>query len=747
MKLSLKHQLAILLLAPFLVVIFFIWQTIINQMQSINFLKQNYIKQEKAIYLSNIIHELQKERDYAIVYSSNPLVENQIQLEDQFYHTDSIFDKYYGLNKNDLFLEVDTSALKKERNQLTWLFNSPTESENFYNTFIDVLLDKIHDLQKDITLNPLRSSYALLQSKEYFARIRNRVYEALMFREFSDKNFAYFTLYKGAFELGLKDFKKYANKDVIESFELNFKSGSSSETLKIIDDFFHNKSISNLYISTDSWWLNATNFINLLHQNQINIHTNIQQNFANQLHLKQKKLNQLYLKTGLLILILILLWWAIIYQINNRINIIKQKANKLSLGDTSGDIYFSQKDSISDLAKSLNKLSKSAENFAKLASTIGAGNYENSIKIRSKEDVLGNALEEMRKNLFFSENELKLKYNELEGAYSHKSIFLANISHELRTPLNSIVILAQLLNESKNLSKDEIKYSIQISKSASNLMELINDILDYSKVELGKENTYLHETNLDVLIHEIANIFNPLAKEKNIKLEFSKDLSQETYITDSIKLGQILKNLVSNAIKFTPINGLVFCSIKEKNNCLEIIIKDSGIGISFENQSKIFSPFFQVEDNLHKSVKGTGLGLSIVKELVLLLNGNIQIQSDINQGTTFTVILPLKLDEKIEKTIVKEVKSDEIIQEKNKNNINEITIEPEIINLLKNKKVLLIHKDILTAFDFVNILNSNKIEVYLATEQSEIEEIIKIQKIDSKLEYKENSWVIIPIKD
>lgn len=742
MKISLKYQLAILVIAPFLVVIFGIWHTILKQQQSINFLKKSYVKQEKAIYLSNIIHELQKERDYAIVYASNPLIENQILLEEQFYHTDSIFNKYFWLNKNDFFMDVDTSALKKERNQLSWLLSSPVESEFFYNSFIDILLDKIHDLQKDITLNPLRASYALLQSKEYFARIRNRVYEALMFREFNNKNFAFFAQYKGAFELGLKDFKKYANNSVLESFELNYKSGSSTETLQIIADLFENKSISNLYISTDSWWLNATNFINLLHQNQINIHFNIQQNFAIEMNKKQKELHQLYINTGLLIIFLILLWWLIIYQINKRINLLKNKANKLSLGDTSGEIHFTQKDSISDLAISLNKLSQSAENFAKLANIIGSGNYENPIKNRGKQDVLGYALEEMRKNLYFSKEELKLKYNELEEAYAHKSIFLANISHELRTPLNSIVILAQLLNESKNLTKDEIEYSIQISKSANNLMELINDILDYSKVELGKENININESNLTALIHEIANIFNPIAKEKNIKLEFSLDLSQDSYFTDSIKLAQILKNLVSNAIKFTPLNGLVFCSIKEKNNCLEIIIKDTGIGISLENQSKIFSPFFQVEDTLHKSTKGTGLGLSIVKELVLLLNGNIQIQSDINQGTTFTVILPLNPEDKVEKITIKDEKSDEIIQQKTENNTTKISIQPEIINQLKNKKVLLIHKDILTAFDFVNILNSNKIEVYLATDEYEIDEIVNVQKIDTKLQYIENKWVI-----
>ena len=408
--------------------------------------------------------------------------------------------------------------------------------------------------------------------------MRNRVYEAVTYTKFTDKNFAYFAQYKGAFELGLKNFNKYASEEVKSSFELNFESGSVQQTLEIIDSIFANKSSQYLYLPADAWWFNATNLINLLHQNLNNINSNIQYNFKLQSKQKQNNLNALLLKTSALILGLLLLWWIIIFQINKRIYILQQKAANLSIGDTSGTINYTQKDSISNLANSLNTLAQSAEKFALLAQQIGKGNYDNPIIIRSEADVLGNALEKMRLDLKKSDEDLKDKYNELEIANAHKSIFLANISHEFRTPLNSVMILAQLLNESKNLSKDEMEFTIQIIKSAKNLMELINDILDYSKVELGKENIHIQEVNLDTVVDEIVIMFCPLAKEKNIQLEFVKDLSQKKYLTDGIKLSQILQNLLSNAIKFTPNGKTIKKQIKTSNEKIfnPITIKFSG---------------------------------------------------------------------------------------------------------------------------------------------------------------------------
>ena len=745
MKLSLKHQLAILILAPFLVVIYGVIQNINSELKSIQLLNQSYHKQECVIHFSNIIHELQKERDFAVVYANNPLVENQLSLNEQFNHTDSviaIYQHFITKNPKKNNFKIDTNLIYQERNKLTWSLNTPEETEIFYNNFIDVFLETIFDYQKNLNLNPIRASYALIQSIEYSARMRNRVYEAVTYTKFTDKNFAYFAQYKGAFELGLKNFNKYASEEVKSSFELNFESGSVQQTLEIIDSIFANKSSQYLYLPADAWWFNATNLINLLHQNLNNINSNIQYNFKLQSKEKQNNLNALLLKTSALILGLLLLWWIIIFQINKRIYILQQKAANLSIGDTSGTINFTQKDSISNLANSLNTLAQSAEKFALLAQQIGKGNYDKPIIIRSEADVLGNALEKMRLDLKKSDEDLKAKYNELEIANAHKSIFLANISHEFRTPLNSVMILAQLLNESKNLSKDEMEYTVQITKSAKNLMELINDILDYSKVELGKENIHIQEVNLDTVVDEIVNMFSPLAKEKKIQLEFVKDLSQKKYLTDGIKLSQILQNLLSNAIKFTPTQGLVFCSIKENKNCLEIVVKDTGIGIATENHSKIFSPFYQVEDNLHKSTKGTGLGLSIVKKIVLLLNGKIEIQSDINQGTTFTVIIPLN-----ENALIEKKSSINILT--NPNPSKEIKIPSEILTIntllieqLQNKKVLLFHSDIRTAFDYINQLNTHKIEVFLATEENEIEEIIKAQKINTLLQCVNNEWFI-----
>lgn len=746
MKFSLKTQLAILILAPFLVVIYGVIKNLNSELKSINLLNQSYYKQECVIHFSNIIHELQKERDFAVVYANNPLVENQVSLNEQFNYTDSVVDlyqKFVSKKSEEKNLKMDTNLINQERNKLTWSLNTPEETEAFYNNLIDVFLETIFDYQKNLNLNPIRASYALIQSKEYCARMRNRVYEAVTYSKFTDKNFAYFAQYKGAFELGLKNFNKYSNEDVKSSFDLNFQSGSVQQTLEIIDSIFANKSSQYLYLPADAWWFNATNLINILHQNLNNINSIIQHNFKLQIKQKQSNLNTLFLKTSTLVLGLLVLWWIIIFQINQRIFILQQKAANLSIGNTTGTINFTQKDSISNLANSLNILAQSAENFALLAQQIGKGNYYNPVIIRSEADVLGNALEKMRLDLKMSHEEINNKYNELEIANAHKSIFLANISHELRTPLNSIIILAQLLNESKNLSEDEQLFIVQIIKSSQNLMELINDILDYSKIELGNSTLNISPVNLKDLISDIQNIFSPIANEKKIQLELALDLPNQLYNLDEIKFAQIIKNLISNAIKFTPSQGLVYCSIKQVNNHLEIIVKDTGIGISSENQNKIFSPFYQVEDPLHKSAKGTGLGLSIVKKMVLLMQGNIDLKSYLNQGSTFTILIPLQPNIPIQN---KNIFSNLDLKTESENSLtaqnNTTNIDDELIKKLSHYKILLLHNNAIEAYEWINLFNKNKIDVFWASQESEILEIINENPIDIILQLKNNQWEI-----
>ncbi len=242
-----------------------------------------------------------------------------------------------------------------------------------------------------------------------------------------------------------------------------------------------------------------------------------------------------------------------------------------------------------------------------------------------------------------------IKANELEATSRFKSEFLANMSHELRTPLNSVLILARLLadNKSENLTPKQVEYASIIHKSGSGLLQLINDILDLSKIEAGKVDLIIEDISLQEISTDLKQLFSVVASEKNI--HFGTTLAPDIPLiikTDKQRVEQVLKNLLSNAFKFTPKDGHIHLSFTNRQlfnkNALAISVTDSGIGIPPSKQKLIFEAFQQADGSTNRKYGGTGLGLSITKELVRLLAGEIELQSEEGKGSTFTIILPLE---------------------------------------------------------------------------------------------------------
>lgn len=244
-----------------------------------------------------------------------------------------------------------------------------------------------------------------------------------------------------------------------------------------------------------------------------------------------------------------------------------------------------------------------------------------------------------------------LKAKELESTSKYKSEFLANMSHELRTPLNSVLILAKLLedNSQKNLSTKQVEYAKIIHKSGSDLLQLINDILDLSKIEAGKVDLLIEEISIDRIINDMSQLFTVVAKEKNIRFE-TKLLPgvPATIKTDLQRAGQIIKNLLSNAFKFTPEGGTISLQIENRDlfdkKRIGIQVRDTGIGITAEKQQLIFEAFQQADGSTSRQYGGTGLGLSISKELAKLLGGEIEVSSEEGKGSIFTLVLPTEID-------------------------------------------------------------------------------------------------------
>ncbi|MET0389205.1 MAG: ATP-binding protein, partial [Polyangiales bacterium] len=238
------------------------------------------------------------------------------------------------------------------------------------------------------------------------------------------------------------------------------------------------------------------------------------------------------------------------------------------------------------------------------------------------------------------QSQLETKATELERASRYKSEFLANMSHELRTPLNSTLILAKLLsdNQQGNLSPEQVKFASTIYTAGNDLLMLINDILDLSKIEAGKVDVYPVQTRAERVIEPVARVFEPVAKEK--KLQFTLDLHVPyPLFTDEQRVQQILKNLLSNAFKFTE-RGEVKLSASMQGDWVRFVVKDTGIGIPEHQQSVIFEAFRQADGTTNRKFGGTGLGLSISRDLARLLGGTLTLESEPGHGSSFILTLP-----------------------------------------------------------------------------------------------------------
>lgn len=231
-----------------------------------------------------------------------------------------------------------------------------------------------------------------------------------------------------------------------------------------------------------------------------------------------------------------------------------------------------------------------------------------------------------------------------------KSDFLANMSHELRTPLNSIIGFSELLEGIPSLTDKQKRYALRIRESGRFLLEMINDILDLAKLEAGKMDVRLTEFRIDTIIHNQCDMVRALADEKNLDLQVIAEPDLPTLVQDQGKVQQILTNLLSNAIKFTPDGGRITVKAAANNeDRLRVSVTDTGVGIAKEDREVIFEKFRQGSavlgrDGLTREYSGTGLGLSIVKELCKLLGGEISFESELGKGSTFTFILPWRLE-------------------------------------------------------------------------------------------------------
>ncbi|RZL64437.1 MAG: response regulator, partial [Pedobacter sp.] len=276
---------------------------------------------------------------------------------------------------------------------------------------------------------------------------------------------------------------------------------------------------------------------------------------------------------------------------------------------------------------------------------------EEELRVQQEELLQSNQELEERTSLLEEKNQLiqernldiQQKAEQLELSTKYKSEFLANMSHELRTPLNSILLLSKLMADNEDLDKEYTEYASVIQSSGQGLLSLIDEILDLSKIEAGKMDLEIHNVTVDEVLTDMKSLFNPIAKDKKLEIEVLTGENLPKIIsTDKMRLEQILKNLLSNAFKFTT-EGKVSLQVNanEHYKTIEFKVKDTGIGITKSKLNMVFEAFQQADGSTRRKFGGTGLGLSISRELAKLLGGDISLESEVNVGSEFTLTIPI----------------------------------------------------------------------------------------------------------
>lgn len=259
------------------------------------------------------------------------------------------------------------------------------------------------------------------------------------------------------------------------------------------------------------------------------------------------------------------------------------------------------------------------------------------------------ALYEQSTELTEQNRELEVQKEQLNEVNKLKSSFLSNMSHELRTPLNSVIALSGVLSRKlqNQISEEEFSYLDVIQRNGKHLLTLINDILDISRIESGREEILISTFNLCETINEVAEMIRPQLIDKNIILDLAGGDCNIIMKSDNKKLKHIIQNIIGNAVKFTE-EGKITISVKKVSKFVHVLVEDSGIGISKEDLEHIFDEFRQADSGTARKFGGTGLGLAIAKKYAELLGGSIIVESEIDKGSLFTIKLPIEINSGID---------------------------------------------------------------------------------------------------
>ncbi len=414
----------------------------------------------------------------------------------------------------------------------------------------------------------------------------------------------------------LKEIAEVALNKIIST--CNFSIGA----IYLVDDKNDIKIISTRGISSDNIYINGKTLFNEVIEKKNKIILNFDSNIPS-------------IKTGILdIKLNHLILQPVIY--SDRVVAILELAAQSPINEETIDYLEKIQDQLAIgliNAEAVNQLETYVEELKKLNEELKNSN----IQIVQQNEMLIKLSEALQNQA----KELSIQKERAEESTKLKSQFLARISHELKTPLNSIIGLTDLIIAKSDLQQRDKERLKVIQRSGKRLIDLINNLLDYSQIESGKLKPEFSEFSLNEFVNDIVLEMEPLVNQKKLRLIINKKFNPQLKVySDKEKLSQVLINLIGNAIKFTPEGFVEFTIIEELNDQIKFIVSDTGIGISDSDKEIIFEEFRQADGSSSRKYGGTGLGLSISKKIIELLGGNIWLESKLNVGTKFFVQIP-----------------------------------------------------------------------------------------------------------
>ena len=415
---------------------------------------------------------------------------------------------------------------------------------------------------------------------------------------------------------------------------------------------------------------------------------------------------------------------------------------RLARGDVTHEIEVTSDDELGELAREANQTAARLREYREQA-------QHHAAELRDAYATL----ESRNATLVAAQLLLEERAEELARASRYKSEFLANMSHELRTPLNSIMILSAVLAENRdlNMTAKQLEFATLINRSGDELLALINEVLDLSKIEAGKQVMVIEPMLVADLVDYLRRMFQPLAMQKNLafEVETSGDLPVRIR-TDKARLAQIVKNLIANALKFTE-RGRVAVRVARGGrgggehragapiveDPIEIAVSDTGIGIAAEQHSWIFEAFAQADVGISRKFGGTGLGLTIAKELAIRLGGDLTVESALGAGSTFSVVLPIAGPAVSEAPVVRAPSTSLAppladVRPRHRETAAPSTARAEPGEAkLDGKTVMIVDDDMRNVYSLSNALRGKRLEVITAADgQEALDELGRNERVD-----------------